>query len=178
MDLIHKTTLDLVKQFDTIYLEDLNIKGMSRRCKPKQDENGKYLPNSQSAKSELNKSILSVAWGTFIDVLEYKAGWNDKQVIRINRFFPSSKTCSKCGWINNELKLNDREWTCSKCGEVHDRDLNAAINILNEGYRKNISDGTSDYGRGAKIRPKKLGASNETLKEKEHYAPETTTSLV
>jgi len=178
MDLIHKTTSALIKQFDTIYLEDLNIKGMSHRCKAKQNENGKYLPNGQSAKSGLNKSILDVAWGTFIDVLEYKALWNDKSVIHIDRFFPSSKTCSKCGWINNNLTLKDRTWICPKCGEKHDRDFNAATNILNEGYRINISVGTTDYERGAKIRPKKLGTSNETLKEKEHYVPETTTSLV
>ena len=166
MDLIHKTTNNLIHDFDIIYLEDLNIKGMSKRCKPKQDENGKYLPNNQSAKSGLNKSILDVAWGTFIDVLEYKSFWNDKQVIHIDRFFPSSKTCSKCGWINNNLTLKDRIWTC-KCGEKHDRDINAAINILNEGYRKNISDGTSDYEREAKIRPVSAGTSNETLKEME-----------
>ena len=72
-DLIQKTTTNLIKNFDIIYLEDLNIKGMSHRCKAKQDENGKYLPNGQSAKSGLNKSILDVAWGNFIDVLEYKA---------------------------------------------------------------------------------------------------------
>ena len=177
-DLIQKTTTNLIKNFDIIYLEDLNIKGMSHRCKAKQDENGKYLPNGQSAKSGLNKSILDASWGTFIDVLEYKALWNDKQVIHIDRFFPSSKTCSKCGWINNGLTLKDRTWICPKCGEKHDRDFNAAINILNEGYRINISVGTTDYERGAKIRPKKLGTSNETLKEKEHYVPETTTSLV
>lgn len=178
LDLIQKTTTNLIKNFDIIYLEDLNIKGMSRRCKASQDENGKYLPNGQSAKSGLNKSILDASWGTFIDILEYKASWNDKQIIHIDRFFPSSKTCSKCGWINNSLTLKDREWICPKCGEKHDRDFNAATNILNEGYRKNISVGTTDYERGAKIRPKKLGTSNETLKEKEHYVPETTTSLV
>jgi len=167
MDLIHKTTNNLIHEFDIIYLEDLNIKGMSKRCKSKQDENGKYLPNGQSAKSGLNKSILDVAWGTFIDVLEYKALWNDKQVIHIDRFYPSSKACSKCGWVNNNLTLKDRNWTCPECNSVHDRDVNAAINILNEGYRKNISDGTSDYERGAKINPKKLGTSDETLKKKE-----------
>jgi putative transposase len=178
-DLIQKTTTDLIKNFDIIYLEDLNIKGMSHRCKVKQDENGKYLPNGQSAKSGLNKSILDASWGSFIDILEYKASWNDKQVIHIDRFFPSSKTCSKCGWINNGLTLKDRTWICPKCDEKHDRDFNAAINILNEGYRlDNISVGTTDYERGAKIRPKKLGTSKETLKEKEHYVPETTTSLV
>ena len=177
MDLIHKITNILIHNFDIIYLEDLNIKGMSKRCKPKQDENSKYITNRQLAKSGLNKSILDVAWGTFIDVLEYKSFWNDKQVIHIDRFYPSSKACSKCGWVNNNLTLKDRNWTCPECNSVHDRDVNAAINILNEGYRKNISDGTSDYERGAKINPKKLGTSNETLKEKE-IIPETTTSLV
>jgi putative transposase len=167
IDLIHKTTSDLIKQFDVIYLEDLNIKGMSHRCKSKQDETGKYLPNGQSVKSGLNKAILDVSWGTFISVLEYKASWNDKQVIHIDRFFPSSKTCSKCGWINNGLTLKDRTWTC-KCGSVNDRDFNAAINILNEGYRLNITSvGTTDYECGAKIRPNKLGISNETFKKME-----------
>jgi len=147
MDLIHKTTNNLINEFDIIYLEDLNVKGMIKNHK-------------------LAKAISDVAWGTFIDILEYKAIWNDKQVIHIDRFFPSSKACSKCGWINNQLALKDRNWTC-KCGEKHDRDVNAAINILNEGYRKNISDGTSDYERGAKIRPISTGTSNETLKKKE-----------
>jgi len=159
MDLIHKTTNSLIKQFDTIYLEDLNVKGMMKNHK-------------------LSKAIGDVAWGTFVQVLDYKALWNDKQVIHIDRFFPSSKTCSKCGWINNGLTLKDRTWICPKCGEKHDRDFNAATNILNEGYRINISVGTTDYERGAKIRPTLVGASNETLKEKEHYVPETTTSLV
>ena len=160
MDLIHKTTNDLVKQFDTIYLEDLNIKGMMKNHK-------------------LSKSISDVSWGKFIDTLEYKANWNDKSIIHIDRFFPSSKTCSKCGWINNNLTLKDREWKCDKCGEVIDRDLNAAINILNEGYRlNNISVGTTDYERGDQIRPEKSGIICETLKEKEHNVPETTKSLV
>ena len=159
MDLIHKTTTSLVKKFDTIYLEDLNVKGMMKNHK-------------------LAKAIGDVSWGKFIDTLEYKAKWNDKQVIHIDRFFPSSKTCSKCGWINNQLTLKDRNWTCPECGSIHDRDFNAAINILNEGYRKDISDGTSDYERGAKINPKKLGISHETLKKREPNVPETTTSLV
>jgi len=159
MDLIQKTTSKLVKQFDTIYLEDLNVKGMMKNHK-------------------LSKAISDVAWGIFIDVLEYKSSWNDKSVIHIDRFFPSSKTCSKCGWINNSLTLKDREWICPKCDKKHDRDFNAAINIENEGFRmKNISVGTTDYERGAKIRPKKLGTSYETFKEKEHYVPETTSLI-
>ena len=160
MDLIHKTTNSLIKQFDTIYLEDLNIKGMMKNHK-------------------LSKAISDVCWSKFIDTLEYKSGWNDKSVVHIDRFFPSSKTCSKCGWINNNLTLKDREWTCPKCGEKHDRDFNAATNIENEGFRmKLLSVGTTDYERGDQIRPEKSGAICETLKEKELYVPETTTSLV
>jgi putative transposase len=169
MDLIQKTTSNLIKNYDVIYFEDLNIKGMSHKCKSKQDENGKYLPNGQSAKSGLNKSILDVAWGKFIETLEYKASWNDKQVVHVDRFFPSNKTCNKCGWINNSLTLKDRTWIC-KCGSVNDRDFNAVINILNEEYRLNIienktSVGTTDYKCGAKIRPTSVGTSNETFKK-------------
>ena len=147
MDLIHKTSLDLVKNFDVIYLEDLNIKGMVKNHK-------------------LAKSISDVSWGKFIEVLTYKANWNNKEVIHIDRFFPSSKTCNSCGWINNSLTLKNRSWTC-KCGKEVDRDLNAAKNILNEGLRlNNISVGTTDHGRGAKIRPEKSGKSVETSKKR------------
>ena len=161
MDLIHKTTNDLINQFDIIYLEDLNVKGMMKNHK-------------------LSKAISDVSWGKFIDTLEYKSMWNDKQVIHIDRFFPSSKTCSKCGWINNSLTLKDREWTCHKCGNVVDRDLNASINILNEGKRINISVGTTDYECGDQIRPDSSGVICETLKKMERHdnVPETTTSLV
>ena len=81
-------------------------------------------------------------------------------------FFLHLKTCSKCGWINNNLTLKDRQWICPKCGEKHDRDFNAAINILNEGYRKNISVGTTDNGCGDQIRPEKSGVICESSKEK------------
>lgn len=147
MDLIHKVSMDLIKNFDVIYLEDLNIKGMVKNHK-------------------LSKSISDVSWGKFIEVLTYKALWNDKEVIHIDRFFPSSKTCNSCGWINNSLTLKDRSWTC-KCGLEVDRDLNAAKNILNEGLRlNNISVGTTDHGRGAQIRPEKSGKSVETSKKR------------
>jgi len=147
MDLIHKTTIDLIKKFDIIYLEDLNVKGMMKNHK-------------------LAKAIGDVSWGKFIETLTYKAEWNDKQVIHIHRFFPSSKTCNVCGHIKQDLTLKDRNWICPKCGESHDRDINAAINILSEGCRNNISVGTTDYDRGAKIRPASVGASVETIKEK------------
>ena len=147
LDLIHKASLDLVKNYDVICLEDLNVKGMVRNHK-------------------LAKSITDVSWGKFVEVLTYKAIWNDKEVIHVDRFFPSSKTCNSCGWINNSLKLNERKWTC-KCGLNLDRDLNAAKNILDEGLRlKNISVGTTDHGRGAQIRPDLSGISREASKKK------------
>ena len=159
MDLIHKTSLDLVKNFDVIFLEDLNIKGMIKNHK-------------------LAKSISDASWGKFIEVLTYKANWNDKEIIHIDRFFPSSKTCNECGWINNSLTLNERSWKC-KCGRELDRDLNAAKNILNEGLRcKDISVGTTDHGRGAQIRPEKSGKSVETSKKKIPSGSETQRSLV
>jgi putative transposase len=120
-DLIHKTTSNLIKNYDVIYLENLNIKGLLKNHK-------------------LSKSISDVAWYKFIEVLKYKADWNNKKVIQISRWFPSTKTCNSCGFINQNLKLKDRTWICPKCGVNHDRDLNAAKNILDEGLRINITD--------------------------------------
>jgi putative transposase len=77
----------------------------------------------------LANSIQSAAWSEFVRQLEYKSDWYSKNVVFIGRFEPSSKTCSKCGYIKNDLTLKDREWICPVCGEHHDRDVNAAINI-------------------------------------------------
>jgi putative transposase len=175
VDNLHKVSTDLIKKYDIICLEDLNIKGMSTRCKPKQDKNGKYLSNGQSAKSGLNKSISNASWGTFVEMLNYKANWNDKQIVKINRFYPSSKTCHICGYINQDLNLSIREWKCPKCGIVHDRDINAAKNILKEGQKillndltnnidNNKSSGTDDNRRGDQIRPVITGTIDETSK--------------
>ena len=77
----------------------------------------------------LAKAINSASWNMMVRKLTYKAEWYGKNVVFIGRFEPSSKMCSKCGYINKELTLSDREWICPVCGEVHDRDINAAINI-------------------------------------------------
>jgi putative transposase len=82
----------------------------------------------------LAKSISDVAWGEFRRQLEYKLNWYGGELSVIGRFEPSSKTCSKCGWIKKDLKLSDRDWVCEHCGEKHDRDINAAKNILNFSY--------------------------------------------
>ena len=83
---------------------------------------------------KLSKHITDVSWGNFVNLLNYKCDWYGKELVKINRFYPSSKTCNCCGWINVNLKLSEREWIC-KCGEKHDRDLNASINILKEGLK-------------------------------------------
>jgi len=119
LDNLHKVSTELIKKYDIIFLEDLNIKGMIKNHK-------------------LSKHIADVSWGKFITLLEYKAEWNDKQIVRIDRFFPSSKTCNCCGYINQNLDLSIREWTCPSCKSKLDRDLNASKNILKEGIKINI----------------------------------------
>jgi len=114
-DTLHKVSNDIVSNYDIICLEDLNIKGMIKNRK-------------------LSKHIADASWGTFVRFVEYKANWNDKTVIKINRWYPSSKTCNVCGYINQDLNLSDREWTC-KNGHKLDRDLNASQNILKEGLK-------------------------------------------
>ena len=100
---------------------------------------------------EIAQSIADASWGTFLTFLSYKAEMNDKQIVKIGRYYPSSKTCHHCGYVKEDLTLKDREWICPQCGELIDRDLNAAINILNEGL-KNISAGTVDYTDGEGVR--------------------------
>ena len=128
----HKVSLDLVRNYDIICLEDLNIKGMVKNHR-------------------LAKAINDASWGQFVSMLSYKAELNDKQVVKIDRWYPSSKTCHRCGWVNEGLKLSDRQWVCPHCGEVIDRDVNAAKNILSEGLR-NISAGHVDYIDGDRVR--------------------------
>lgn len=113
---------------------------------------------------KLSKHIADVSWGNFITLLEYKAIWNDKKIVKIDRFFPSSKQCNNCGFINQSLKLDMREWTCPSCKTKLDRDLNASKNILKEGIK--ISSGTDDYRHGAEIRPVLTGTSVEVFKKK------------
>ena len=133
MDKLHKISTDLIRKYDVICCEDLNVKGMQKNHK-------------------MAQAISDASWGMFLKLLIYKAEMNDKQVVKIGRYYPSSKTCHSCGYVKEDLKLKDREWICPICGETHNRDINAALNILKEGLR-NISSGTGDYTDGVDVRP-------------------------
>lgn len=113
-DYLHKISTQLIRENQTIYIEDLNIKGM--------------LSNHHLA-----KSIQELSWYEFIRMLEYKAKWYGRSIIKIDRFYPSSKTCNNCGYIKQDLILKDRNWICPKCHTEVDRDYNAALNILKQG---------------------------------------------
>jgi putative transposase len=135
---LHNISTALVRTFDVISVEDLNVSGMLKNHK-------------------LSKSISDASWSTFVTMLEYKCDWYGKVLVKINRFFPSSKTCSSCGHKEDKMPLKIREWTCPSCGSKHDRDLNASINILKEGWRsltdKELSSAEYvDYWRGAELR--------------------------
>ena len=145
-DYLHKCSISLVRRYDVICVEDLNVKGMVRNHR-------------------LAKSISDASWGTFISMLTYKAEWNSKRVVKIGRFEPSSQTCNVCGHINKETKdLSVREWTCSICGSHHDRDVNAAINILRAGLNS-TSAGTVDYTGGEEVSADLLESHSSTKPE-------------
>ena len=119
-DFLQKLSTKLIRENQVICLEDLSVKGMERNHK-------------------LAKSVTDASFRMFVSMLEYKAEWYGRKVVKIDRFYPSTQLCNGCGYKNESVKglsgLKFREWTCSECGEVHDRDLNASRNILKEGLR-------------------------------------------
>ncbi len=116
-DFLHKTSIAIAKQADAVAVEDLNMQGMSRSLK-------------------LGKATMDNGYREFLRQLSYKLAWRGKKLIKVGRLFPSSQLCSCCGYRNREVKnLNIRRWTCPVCGVSHDRDVNAAKNIRDEGLR-------------------------------------------
>ncbi|GAA5529264.1 RNA-guided endonuclease TnpB family protein [Herpetosiphon gulosus] len=126
-DWLHKHALGIVRQFDVVCIEDLNIKGLAR--------------------TKLAKSFSDAALSTFMQRLQEKTEWHGRRVIKVGRFYASSKTCHHCQ-TKTALMLSDRIWTCSTCGMTHDRDGNAAINILHEGLRL-LAVGTTESQNAA-----------------------------
>ena len=136
---IHNITTNLVREFDVIVSEDLNVAGLM--------------------KSNLSKSISDASWTEFVRQLDYKCKWYGKTFSKIDRFYASSQICSACGHKDGKKTLDVRKWICSNCGEHHDRDFNAATNVLLEGYSDltglSINDSSAelvDYKRGEDVR--------------------------
>jgi putative transposase len=126
IDHLHKLTTRLIRENQTIAVEDLAVKNMVKNPK-------------------LARAISDAAWGELVRHLEYKAKWYGRTLVKIDRWFPSSKRCGNCGHIVDQLPLNIREWDCPNCGTHHDRDINAAKNILAVGHTVTVC--------GANIRP-------------------------
>ena len=144
-DYQHKVSRELADNFNTICLETLNVKNMVKNKK-------------------LAKAISSVSWSSFITKLDYKIAENQGKIVKIDRFYPSSKTCSNCGCVKKELKLSERTYHCSECGFTIDRDLNASINILKAGLKMiEATDATT----GTSLKNQSLRSSLEPLENLE-----------
>jgi putative transposase len=138
-DFIHKETTKLINEFDFIGIEDLNVAGMVKNhC--------------------LAKSISDASFSEFYRVLSYKAAWHGKDVVKVGRFYPSSKTCSCCGWKDDNLTLADRMFNCKACGLEIGRDLNASANILEEALRVNSAIRTQSEQKTFTVNPSKQPA--------------------
>ena len=120
-DFLHKLSRKITNSYDVVCIEDLNMKAMSQTL-------------------NFGKSVSDNGWGMFTTFLDYKLSYEGKYLVKVDKWFPSSQTCSICGYKNPQTKdLSIRKWICPQCNTFHDRDINAAINIKNEGVRLLLS---------------------------------------
>lgn len=129
-DFLHKLSTRLVEEFDVITVETLTVKNMQKN-------------------RSLAKAISDAAWSEFVRQLEYKAKWYGKTLVKVDRWFPSTKRCSACGHVGESKPLHVREWTCTECGCVHDRDVNAAKNLSRVGQARIKAPGDQRKTSGA-----------------------------
>ena len=156
-DYQHKVSRELVNKYNIICLETLKVKNMVKNRR-------------------LSKRISDVSWNSFVSKLEYKVAENQGYLVKIDRFYPSSKTCSNCGCIKESLKLSERTYKCNECGFTIDRDLNASINILNVGLKQIEATVATT---GTSLKNQSLWSSNTTLDslEKNYEARKTIETL-
>ncbi|MFE4676745.1 RNA-guided endonuclease TnpB family protein, partial [Streptomyces sp. NPDC056723] len=138
-DALHKITTRLVRENQTLVIEDLTVQNMVKNRR-------------------LARAISDAAWSQFRSMLEYKAAWYGREVIAIDRWFPSSKLCSSCGALADEMPLSVRTWTC-ECGTIHDRDVNAAKNLL--------AAGQAVTACGAGVRPQRSSPGGQSAMKQE-----------
>lgn len=163
-DFLHKVSTGLIRENQSVCVEDLNVKGMM-------------------ANGKLAKHVQDLGLGMFYSFLKYKAEWSGKHVLECGRWDASSKTCSKCGWYYRDLTLSERTWTCVSCGTAHDRDVNAALNIRDMAFQRYTSSlqpagdsGCLSVNYGKKTRSKGsskvlLGQKSETVRSHKEAAP-------
>jgi putative transposase len=138
-DFQHKLTTRLIRENQVVCVESLAVKNLMQN-------------------DHLAKAIADVGWGEIVRQLEYKAGWYGRTLVKIDRWYPSSKTCSGCGYVLEALDLEERAWTCPQCGMHHDRDTNAAQNILTEGLRQTAAgQAVAAWGGGVRPNPNGTG---------------------
>lgn len=163
LDYAHKLTADIVKNHDIIVMEDLSITNMMKDHKKA-------------------RSIQEVSWYEIVRQLKYKSEWNDRKFIQVDRWFPSSKTCNDCGYINQSLREGDREWNCPICNIHHDRDYNASLNILKQGLsglgiKSDVNQKRGEALRMVSSKTERVIKSVNHEIEKLKYRRETPTSL-
>lgn len=139
-DLLHQLTTRLVRENQTLVIEDLTVRNMVKN-------------------HSLARAISDAAWREFRSMLEYKAAWYGREVVVVDRFFPSSKLCSTCGTLRSKMPLNVRTWTCDSCGTTHDRDVNAAKNLL--------AAGRAVTACGAGVRPQRSTPGGQSAMKQE-----------
>jgi putative transposase len=146
---IHNITTALVTNYDVICIEDLNVSGMK--------------------KTNMGKSISDASWATFTAQLDYKCNWYGKTIVKIDRFYPSTQLCSNCGHRDGKKSLNIRDWICPVCGSHHDRDINAAVNILQKGF-SDLTGEPIDYQKSAELVDYRRGEDVRLLDASHHLA--------
>ena len=133
-DFLHKLSTQLIRENQTICLESLAVRSMTKSSRGSIEKPGKRVKQ----KAGNNREILDQGWSEFVGFLEYKAQWYGREIIRISRWYPSSKRCADCGHVLSKLGRNVRTWVCPECGVEHDRDTNAAVNILAAGLAVSV----------------------------------------
>jgi putative transposase len=146
---------------------DLGVRDFATLSGAEQMERPQYDRKAQRKRRRLAKSIGDAGWSQFVELLKYKGAWYGCRVKKVSRWYPSTKTCPNCGRVVEELPMGVRQWQCPYCGKVHDRDVNAAVNIKTEalrGLEETPAGAAGSYAWGQDVRPSQDGNAERTRK--------------